>query len=443
MRLKYLPLLFISFFQLQGYSQIKVWTLEDCINHAHANNLQIKRTELQSEIADNNYLQSKLNIAPDLNAGATRTYNFGRQIDPYTNDFIQSNTINDNFGVSANLDVFNGLQTFNNIKKNEYVMLASIQNVEKEKVEITLNIASDYLNILFAEELLQINKNQMEITSLQVDRTGKLVDAGSSAKGDLLEIQAQLASEKLNVTNSQNNLNLAYLNLTQLLDLDSVQGFAVIMPDTVEPDLTKIVPSAGEVYNDAITYLPHIKSAEYELRSYERDLAIQKGRRSPRLYLTGSWGTGLSSYAKDSLGFSYADQFDGNSNSTLLLGISIPIFNNWYVNNSISNAKVRVYDAEYSLDQVKQQLYKSIQQAHNEAISASEKFNSAIEAVNSYRESFHYTEQKYNVGIVNSVEYNIAKNNFIKAESDLLQAKYQYIFAVKILDFYRGIPITL
>jgi outer membrane protein len=161
------------------------------------------------------------------------------------------------------------------------------------------------------------------------------------------------------------------------------------------------------------------------------------------LYVRGSWGTGFSSYGKDSLGISYSDQLDGNSNSTLLLGISIPIFNNWQVNNNISNAKVRLYDAEYSLDQVKQQLYKSIQQSYNDAISASEKYNSAIEAVNSYKESFHYTEQKFNVGIVNSVEYNIAKNNFIKAESDLLQAKYEYIFAVKILDFYRGIPITL
>ncbi len=442
MKINYLLLILFLIFQLAGYSQT-IWTLEDCINYAHANNLQIKRTELQSEIADNNYFQSKLNIAPDLNAGASRTYNFGRQIDPFTNDFIQSNTLNDNFGVSANLNLFNGLQTFNNIKKNEYIMLASIQNVEKEKIEITLNIASAYLNILFAEELLQINMNQMKVTELQVDRTTKLVDAGSSAKGDLMEIQAQLASEKLNVTNAQNNLNLAYLNLTQLLDLDSVSGFEIILPDTVEPDLTSPIATAGEVYNDALTYLPHIKGAEYELMSYERDLAIQKGRRSPQLYVNGTWGTGFSSYFKDTLGISYSDQLDGNANSTLLLGISVPIFNNWYVNNAISNAKVRVYDAEYSFDQVKQQLYKNIQQSHNDALSASEKYNSSIEAVNSYRESFHYTEQKYNVGIVNSVEYNIAKNNYIKAESDLLQAKYEYIFAVKILDFYRGIPITL
>lgn len=442
MRLKYLPLFLLAIFQLQGYSQTK-WSLEDCINHAHANNLQIKRTELQSEIADNNFLQSKLNIAPDLNAGATRTYNFGRQIDPYRNEFIQSNTLNDNFGVSANLNLFNGLQTFNSIKKNEYIMLASIQNIEKEKIEITLDIASAYLNILFAEELLQINNNQVEVTELQVDRTSRLVDAGSVAKGDLLEIKAQWASERLNITNAQNNLNLAYLNLTQLLDLDSVSGFEIVFPDTVDPDLTKTIATASEVYNDALTYLPHIKGAEYELKSYERDLAVQKGKRSPQLYVKGSWGTGFSSYGRDSLGISYASQFNGNSNSTILLGISIPIFNNWQVNTSISNAKVRFYDAEYSFDQVKQRLYKNIQQSYNDAISAGEKYKSAIEAVNSYSESFQYTEKKFTVGIVNSVEYNIAKNNFIRAESDLLQAKYEYIFAVKILDFYKGMPITL
>jgi len=141
--------------------------------------------------------------------------------------------------------------------------------------------------------------------------------------------------------------------------------------------------------------------------------------------------------------YSYSQQFNDNIAQSLSIGLSIPILNRWEVNNGISRARIQMEDSKFELDQVKQQLYKNIQQAHNDAISAREKYNSAIEAVKSNKESFHYTEQKFSVGMVNSVEYNIAKNNYIKAESDLLQAKYEYIFAAKILDFYRGIPITL
>jgi outer membrane protein len=240
-------------------------------------------------------------------------------------------------------------------------------------------------------------------------------------------------------------LNLAYLNLTQLLDLDSVGGFMIVFPDTVQPDLLTPIVTPNIVFTEALSYLPHIKSSEYELESFKRYLAIQKGRRSPQIYLSGRWNTLYSSYLKTEEGgaYSYADQLDLNNNKAFTLGLSVPVFNNWQVNNDISNAKIQVWDAEYSLDQVKQQLYKNIQQAYNDAVSAREKYNSASEAVNSYRESFHYTEQKFNVGIVNSVEYNVAKNYYIRAESELLQAKYEYIFGLKILDFYRGIPITL
>jgi outer membrane protein len=421
------------------------WSLEDCINYAHANNLQVKRAELQAGIAENNYFQSKMNVLPDLNAGMSRTYAFGRQVNQFTNEFLQNNTVNDNLGIEANLNIFNGFQTYNGIKRNEFAVLASLQNVEREKIEITFNIATDYLNILFSEELLGVAKSQLEVTSQQVDRTSKLVQAGSLAKGDLLEIEAQRASESLNLTNAQNNVNLAYLNLTQLLDLDSTGGFSIVMPDTVQINPDAPVISAVKVYSEASTSLPHVKSAEFNLQSNAYNLAVQKGRRSPQLYARTAWGTGYSSEFRDTLGvtFGYGRQFDGNMNTSVSVGLRVPIFNNWNTNNAISNAKINVFDAEYSLDLVKQQLYKNIQQAHNDAVSARDKYQSAIHAVESYRESFHYTEQKFNVGIVNSVEYNIAKNNFIKAESEMLQAKYEYIFAIKILDFYRGIPLSL
>ncbi len=470
MKIKYLLLFSFAFLQLQSYSQTK-WTLEDCINYAHANNLQIKRQELQAKIANVDLLQSYTNILPDLNGNLSRNYGFGRQIDPFTNDFILENSVSDNYSISSSMSLFNGLQNYNNIKSNKYATLAAIQNVEKEKIENTFSISSAYLEILFQKELLEVAKNQKEITVLQVDRTEKLLTAGSVAKGDLLEMQAQLANENLNITNSQNQLNLSILNLSQLLDLDSIANFDIVVPDTIDPNIITLIPSVSNVYIEALSYLPHIKSAEYQLKRDEGQLAAQKGKRSPMIYLSGSIYTGYSdqrtllnvndpfeqeigyvqsnpeqSIVTPAFGtedYSYSKQFKDNIAQSLSLGINIPILNRWEVNNNISRARIRLEDSQFELDQVKQQLFKNIQQAHNDAVSAREKYNSAIEAVKSNKESFHYTQQKFNVGIVNSVEYNISKNNYIKAESDLLQAKYEYIFAVKILDFYRGIPITL
>ena len=453
----------------QGFSQ-EPWTLSDCIEYAHANNIQIKRTQLQSEISKVDLMQSYTNILPDLNGNLSRNYRFGRQVDPFTNEFIQDNSAYDNFSISSSVSLFNGLQNYNNIRSNRYASLAAIQNVEKEKIEKTFEISSAYLAILYQQELLEVAKNQRGVTELQVERTRKLVDAGSVAKGDLLEIQAQLANESLNVTNMQNDLKLSILNLVQLLDLDSTGGFSVVTPDTIDPEKMYIIPDVSVVFDEALAYLPHIKVADYQFKSAEKDLLVQKGRRSPMVYMTGSIYTGYSDqrlltdtespleqyvgYVQETnqdvviqgfnmIDYPYTDQIKDNIAQSISIGISIPILNRWEVNNSISKARIQVEDSKYELDQVKQQLYKNIQQAHNDAVSAREKYNSAKQAVDSYSESFHYTEQKFNVGIVNSVEYNIAKNNFIKAVSELLQAKYEYVFALKILDFYRGIPIKL
>jgi outer membrane protein len=437
MKIKVSLFLIIVMFSLQGYSQTK-WTLQDCINYAHANNIQVKRQELQADMSKNNYFQSKMNIFPSVNAGIDRNYSFGRHLTE--NVITENNSTTDGYGINANMDLFNGLQNYNTIRMNEYSMLSKLQDVEKEKIQLTINIATAYLDILFKKELLQINISQVGITALQVDRTEKLVNAGNAAKGDLLVIQAQLANEKLNVTNAQNDLKLTYLNLTQYLDLDSVAGFEIVFQDTVNLNFLSQITPVLEIYNEAVKLLPQIKSAEYQLNSLEKNLSVQKGKLSPVIYARSSYGT---SYISTIPGQNYSKQLDLNANQTFGIGVSIPIFNKWQVKNNISNAKIQVEDAGYQLSQIKQQLYKEIQQAHNDAVSSREKYNSAVDAVNSNKEFFKYTEQKYNVGLVNSVEFNIAKNNLIKAESDLLQAKYQYIFAVKVLDFYVGKPISL
>lgn len=424
----------------------KQWSLTECIDYAHANNLLVKQAQYEASIASNDLFQSKLNLLPDLNAEAGRNYSYGYGLNPTTNDFNSTSKFSDNYALKSSVILFSGLTNYNTIKLNEFNTLSKMQEVEKEKIEITLDIASAYLQILFSRELLDVAISQRDIAKQQVERTTKLVEAGSVARGDLLEIKAQLAAEEYNVTSKQNEKEIAYLNLTQLLDLKSVEGFDVVIPASIDSNLSSPVTDVFIVYSEALLFLPHIKSAEYLVEANEKYYLVQKGRLSPSLLASGSWLTGYSTANVDPITnerYSYSEQLDNFSNKNLSIGIQVPIFNKWEVKNAISNARIGVMSAENTLNLTKQQLYKEIQQSYIDAVSSSDKYKSAYEAVESYKEAFAYTEQKFNVGIVNSVDYNIAKNNYIKAQSELLKAKYEYVFAVKILDFYRGIPITL
>lgn len=438
-------LLSVLFLSGQTVFSQKQWSLTECIDYAHANNLSVKQAQYQASIASNDLFQSKLNLLPDLNANAGRTYSYGHILDRNTNEFGNSSNFSDNYSLNTSVRLFSGLTNYNSIKLNEYNTLSKMQEVEKEKIELTLDIASAYLQILFSRELLDVAISQRDIAQLQVERTSKLVEAGSVARGDLLEIKAQLAAEEYNVTSKENEKEIAYLNLTQLLDLKSIEGFDVVIPASIDSNLSIPVTDVSIVYSEALLFLPHIKSAEYLVEANEKYYLVQKGRLSPSLLASGSWTTGYSTSNVDPGGirYPYNEQLDNFSGKSLTFGLQVPIFNKWEVKNAISNARIGVMSAENTLNLTKQQLYKEIQQSYIDAVSSSDKYKSAYEAVESYREAFAYTEQKFNVGIVNSVDYNIAKNNYIKAQSELLKAKYEYVFAVKILDFYRGIPITL
>jgi outer membrane protein len=456
---------------LNSISAQKVWTLEECITYAHQNNLQIKKQELASRMTKNNYFQSKLAVLPSVNLGASRDLNYGRSVDPFTNDYITKNSSSDRYYASSYLNIFNGLQTVNTIQQSKYAFLSSEQDIDKIKNDITLEIATAYLQILFCKELLEISESQYNVTLLQVEKTRKLVEVGNSAKGELYRMEAQAANEKLNVTNAKNQLKLAYLDLTQLLDLDSVGGFDIIIPSDISIDTNYILKDVVTIYDEALNYLPQIKSAEYELKSAEKNLSVQWGRRSPQIYLQASYYTGYSStgiipdinapydrtigYVNGDItqpvtvpdypyiDYQYNDQIKDNANKYVSIGINIPIFNQYQVNRDISNAKISLNNSRLDLDLTKQLLYKEIQQSHADAIAALEKYRSSMEAVKSNEEAFVYTQQKLDVGLVSSVDYNIAKNDLLKAKSDLLQSKYEYIFKTKILDFYSGHPIVL
>jgi len=436
--------------------QEKKWTLEECVLYAIEHNIQVKQQELVADIQQNALMQSKYNLAPSLNGGAGHSYSFGRALDESTYQFTDNETVlSDYFSLNSSVTLFNGFTNRKSIEQNRYNLQASIQDVEKIKNDISLSIALAYLQILLNKELLEVTQNQYDITMEQIDRTSKLVAAGSLARGSLLEIQAQAASEELQVVNAGNQLDLSILNLTQLLELDTVGNFDIIVPELQIPEETGLIESVKTVYSEAIKIQPQIKGAEFQLESSEMGLGIAKGARSPRLSLNGSYNTRYSDIRQKLAGidpvtsvptyeeYPFMDQLKDNVNYGLSLSLSVPIFNGWQVNQAISNARLGIEQSQYNLEYQKNILYKNIQQAYADAMASLKKFHSSQRALVSVKESFRYTEQKFNVGLVNTIDYKTSKNQLTRTQSDLLQAKYEYIFKVKVLDFYRGKELNL
>jgi outer membrane protein len=417
----------------------KAWSLEECINYALENNLTIKQQELNVEYYKNNYNQSKFNTLPNLNASINQGYYDVSGQTIINNQLVdtKSKYWSGIASLNSSVTLFNGFQTINDILQKKYLFLQSQSDQKKNENDVSIELANGYLQVLFDKELFEVAKSKLEVTSLQVERTKKLLDVGNVAQGELFQIKAQEANDKTSVINAKNTLDISILSLTQLLDIDSTAGFDIVIPQNIEIGLLAPLDPVQDIYAKALENMPEIKSAEYNLKSSEKLLNKSWGYLSPDVSVSGSI------YSNTSPSDSYLKQIEDKNNKSVSVTISIPIFNQLQVKNSISNAKLQVQNDQLKLKQAKMALYKEVQQAHADASAAREKYYSSVEAVNSNEEAFKYTSQKMEVGLVNSVDYNVAQNNLVSAKSSMLQAKYEYIFKLKILDLYMGKPITL
>ncbi|MCX6325755.1 MAG: TolC family protein [Bacteroidia bacterium] len=455
---KFLLFIFTGLLSSQGliFSQQKVWSLEDCIKYAIDNNIQIKQQDIQTKYQENTLDLAKLKLLPSINGSATHNYSFGRALDQTTYQYTDQQKVqSNNFYIGGSLNLFSGLQNYNTIKKNEYELLAGEQDLQNIKDNIALSVALDYLQILLNKELVVATENQLQITKQQIEKSRKLVDAGSVAKGNLLQIEAQAAQEELQFINIKNQLDISYLNISQLLELETPEGFEIITPGISIDTNGVISGNIDEIFAAAQGTRPEVKSSELKLTASEYDMKIALGGRSPRLTMNHSFSTGYSDIRKKLLGldpvtteavygkYSFADQVNDNISYGIGFSLNIPILNGWQVTKNIANSKLGVESNRYTLEGVKKQLYKSIQQAYTDAIAALKKYNASIKAVSSTEESFRYTEQKFNVGMVTPVDYNAGKTQLLKVQSDMSQAKYEFIFKTKVLDFYKGIPLNL
>jgi outer membrane protein len=437
------------------FSQQKEWSLEECIKYAIDNNIQIKQQELQTKYQKNALELSKLKLLPSLNGQATHNYSFGRALDQSTYQYTDHQTVQSNyFYLGGSLNIFSGLQNLNTIKMNQYTLLANDEDLKNTIDNVSLNVALYYLQILLNKELVSATENQLSITLQQIDKTKKMVDAGSVARGNLLQIESQAAQEELQLINMKNQLDISVLNLTQILELKTPEGFEIIVPSISVDTNSFISGNVDDIYNISEQVRPEIKSAEFKLKASQYDLKVAIGGRSPRLTMNHSWSTQYSNIRKQVVGidpitgpiygkYNFVDQFSDNINYGLGVSMNIPILNGWQVNKNISNSRISIENSAYTLDAAKKQLYKNIQQAYADAVASLKKFTASKKAVVSMEESFRYTEQKFNVGMVTPVDYNAAKTQLLNAQSDMSQAKYEYIFKTKVLDFYKGLQLTL
>ncbi len=445
-----IPLFTFVLFALKVSAQ-EVWSLEKCINYANKNNLQIKQSKLDVTSAKVDMNQSKLNFLPSLNSSVSQNTGWGRSVDLATYQFTNQKSNQFYFSVNGNLTLFNGLQNVNELRQKQFQYLARKYNSDKIRNNISLNIVAAYLQILNNIEQVNNAKRKLATSKDQISRTKKEVEAGTVAKGNLLDIEAQGANDEVNLVNAQNRLMLSYLDLMQLLDLNANTKFAIEKPNLQLPKAPDLLPIQS-IYRNALGIMPEIKYAEYNVKIAGRGLAIARGQRSPTLSMSSSYGNNYSDRIRQSnnpldpgfnLTKSFWDQMRDNRSVTMGFRLSIPIFNGYQVSSFIKKSRINLEKANLDLQIQKNNLRKTIEQAYTDALAAYQTFVARKKSVISLREAFKYAKEKFNVGMLSATDYNVAKNNLFNAESDKTAAKYDYFFKTKILDFYLGRSLSL
>lgn len=470
----FLSLCLLSWGQQPG-QEMKVWTLRELIDQAVANNLTVKRSTYGVETSQINQLQAKMTMLPSLNANGNYGLNWGRTIDPTTNIFTENKIENSNLSASSNLLLWNGSRLFYNLKQANTDYDAANEDLIKAKNDVILNVITLYLNVVFNKELLAVAQFQVKSTQEQLDRTRKLSDAGSVPIGDVLNLDAQLATNELNVIQRENALNLSLLQLKQALQIPASNPMDVEIPQVNVEDVSLLNKSAEEIFDIAMTAMPEIKGAE--LRKLSSDYAFRSARGNlyPRISISGSYSTVYSDQRQQfyadggtatttrQIGYvqgsnspvladvttqtgqfrvpSLMDQYQDNRGRSLGLNIQIPVFNGLSARSAMQRAAINREIANITLTETTNTLRQTVETAYNNAIAAIKTYQSTNKQVKARDEAFRMTQQRYNLGAVNFVDYQVAENNLFQAQSDLLRAKYDFIFRKKVLDFYQGLPL--
>ena len=404
------------------------------------NNLQIKQSQFSEAISEENLQQSKLALYPTLNANTGLNFNFGRSIDPLTNQFVNQAITSTSGNVSSGTALFQGFQKINQISQNKLQLDADKSNTQKIKNDLVLAVVTNYLSVLNAQDLLLASKQQLAISNQQLDIEQKFFDVGNKTLADLAQARSQVATAELNVTNAQNQVDLSFLNLAQLLELDPSSVFEVEKPKIEDMSKVNSAYTAIDVFKSASSSFPDILLAELRKQASEKGIEIARGNYFPSLNLQTGFGT---RYSNGSFGNNtFGTQVKDNFNQFIGFGLSIPIFNGLAARSSVRRAKINFQNSVINEQLAKNNLNKVINQAVYDLRASEKRYYSTQTAFQSSKEAFNVIEQRYAVGLVNSLDYNQAQTSLNKAQFDQIQAQYDFIFRSKVIDFYLGNPIT-
>ncbi|MBP8903628.1 MAG: TolC family protein [Paludibacteraceae bacterium] len=434
MRTNYFLTIILIFCTLQISAQ-RVWTLQECVDTALMNNRNIKQQRLNYKSKVISYNQAKSDRLPNLNASIGQNFNFGRSLS-VDNTYQNSNSQNTSFSVSSGVNLYNGFRMKNAIEARQAELMAAGADVQKIEKDIILNVSAAFLQVLQNKELLRNADNQLQITRENMARRKELIEAGKLAQGEIFEIQAQEAKEELSRVQAENQLQLSLLDLAQVLELDHFQDIDVAVPvNLLENELALL--SADEVYISALASRPEIRSAQYRLESSLKNIEIARAGYLPSLSLGAQWGTGYYNMSNMPTNPSFGTQFSNNISTGVGLSLSIPIFNRYEVKNQVENAKLNVESSKIDIENTKIELRKTIQQAYYNAIAAKNRWESSQKSVTANEESYRFASQKFEVGRANQYEVNLAKTNLSQSISEQTQAKYEYVFRMKILELMK------
>ncbi|SMB99219.1 outer membrane efflux protein [Hymenobacter roseosalivarius DSM 11622] len=463
------------------------WTLQRTVDYAIQNNLTVRQSDLAAQLNEATLRQSRAAMLPSANLSGNQAWNYGTSVNPLTFEFQNQTTRSNNFSGNSQITVFSGFQLRNTVKRNLLDYQASLADIEQARNDLSLNVAAAFLQLVLNQELVRTNELRANTTQQQVERTKKLLAAGSVAESNLLDTQAQLASDELNLVTAQNQRDISRLQLAILLNLDpnGAAALQIETPELPDPDeQQQLSLDPVNVYQTAQGFLPQVKAADLRVQSSIRGVDLARGAYYPRLFFGASIFSGFSSARLsrvltgdstaglplpvfqfnpatgqvqptnfavltprqpnfDVLASSFGDQVKDNLGRALQFTLQIPILNGLQARTNVQRSQIAVKQAELQAAQTRLQLQQTIQQAYADALAAQRRFASASRQVQALTTAYRNAEIRFNNGLLNGTEFNIAKNNLNGAESSMIQAKYEFIFRRKVLEFYQGNPLTL
>ena len=428
---------FLLLIGFQLSAQNKKWTLEECVDYAIKNNISIKQSELDLKTSDVEKLEAIGGFLPTLNGNANYSVNTGASINPVTNQF-QNQTFK-SFSASANSNImlFNGLANWKTLQRSKLNQIANTYRLDKMKDDIALSIANSYLQILFNKEQLKVQKNQNLVTKENIKRTQELIEAGSLPAGDIYELQATDATQEQQIISTENALLISKVALCQTLLLEDYATFD-ISDEVIDLPMSNITNETQEaILAKAKESVKDVKIALSNVDVAKKDVSISRSSYLPTL--TGF--VGYNTRWSESTPFNFADQLSLFDGTAVGLQLSVPILNGFATRGRVQRAKINQERSEFQLKQAELDLERNVYQAYNDVINAKKSFEAAQKTLEARKQSFNFSKERYEVGLMNSFDFSQSTIAYENAQSEVLRTKYDYIFRTKILEFYFGIPL--